>query len=104
RVVLRDAEALVDLSRGRRDVAYTVLREIVDNADGGHGVVACETLLVGTGDLDRRVHSLIDHPALATRIVADLPPGPPIPHQTWVPLASPDPASPLPPVPDGHAT
>ncbi|HEY1696147.1 MAG TPA: BREX system ATP-binding domain-containing protein [Polyangiaceae bacterium] len=104
RILLRDAEALVDLSRGRRDVAYTVLREIVDNADGGHGVVACETLLVGTGDLDRRVHSLIDHPALATRIVADLPPGPPIPHQTWVPLASPDPDVPLPPVPEGYQT
>ncbi len=74
RIVLREAAALVDLAPDRRDVAYTVLREIVDNADGGHGVVACETLLVGTGDLDRRVHSLFDHPALATRIVADVPP------------------------------
>jgi hypothetical protein len=104
RVVLRDAEALVDLSRGRRDVAYTVLREIVDNADGGHGVVACETLLVGTGDLDRRVHSLVDHPALATRIVPDLPPGPPIPHQTWIALHPADPDAPLPPVPEPHET
>jgi hypothetical protein len=50
------------------------------------------------------VHSLIDHPALATRIVADLPPGPPIPHQTWVPLSSPDPEAPLPPVPEGYET
>ncbi len=103
RVVLRDAEALVDLSPGRRDVAYTVLRELVDNADGGHGVVACETLLIGTGDLDRRVHSLIDHPALATRIVADLPPGPPIPHQTWIALAQPG-TDELPPVPKPYAT
>jgi hypothetical protein len=104
RLVLRDAEALVDLSPGRRDVAYTVLRELVDNADGGHGLVACETLLVGTGDLDRRVHSLVDHPALATRIVADLPPGPPIPHQTWMALAPDDPSAPLPPVPKPYAT
>jgi hypothetical protein len=104
RIVLRDAEALVDLSPGRRDIAYTVLREIVDNSDGGHGVVACETLLVGTGDLDRRVHSLFDHPALATRIVADVPPGPPIPHQTWIALSPDDPAAPLPPVPKPHAT
>lgn len=99
RILLRDAEALVDLSPGRRDVAYTVLREIVDNGDGGHGVVGCETLLVGTADLDRRVHSLVDHPALATRIVADVPPGPPIPHQTWIALAAPDPDAPLPAVP-----
>ncbi|HTB72557.1 MAG TPA: BREX system ATP-binding domain-containing protein, partial [Polyangiaceae bacterium] len=104
RIVLRDAEALIDLSPGRRDVAYTVLREIIDNADGGHGVVACETLLVGTGDLDRRVHSLFDHPALATRIVADLPPGPPIPHQTWIALSPDDPAAQLPPVPKPYET
>ncbi len=104
RFVLRDAEALIDLSPGRRDVAYTVLREIIDNADGGHGVVACETLLVGTRDLDRRVHSLFDHPALATRIVADLPPGPPIPHQTWIALSPDDPAAPLPPVPKPYET
>jgi P-loop Domain of unknown function (DUF2791) len=102
RVLLRDAEALVDLSPGRRDVAYTVLREIVDNADGRHGVVGCETLLIGTGDLDRRVHSLLDHPALASRVVADLPPGPPIPHQTWLALRSDDPTLPLPPVPELH--
>ncbi|HLK35736.1 MAG TPA: BREX system ATP-binding domain-containing protein, partial [Polyangiaceae bacterium] len=104
RIVLRDAEALVDLSPGRRDVAYTVLREIIDNADGGHGVVACETLVVGTGDLDRRVHSLFDHPALATRIVADMPPGPPIPHQTWIALSPDDSAAPLPPVPKPYET
>jgi hypothetical protein len=104
RILLRDAEALVDLSPGRREVAYTVLREIVDNADGGHGVVACETLLVGTGDLDRRVHSLFDHPALATRIVADVPPGPPIPHQTWIALSPDDPTAPLPPVPKPYET
>jgi hypothetical protein len=103
RVILRDAEALVDLSPGRREIAYTVLREIIDNADGGHGVVACETLLVGSGDLDRRVHSLFDHPALATRIVADLPHGPPIPHQTWIAVAPDDPNAPLPPVPKPRA-
>src|SRR5580700_3189020 len=89
RIVLRDAEALVDLSPGRRDIAYTVLRE---------------TLLVGTGDLDRRVHSLFDHPALATRIVADAPPGPPIPHQTWIALSPDDPTAPLPPVPKPYET
>jgi hypothetical protein len=104
RIVLRDAEALVDLSPGRREVAYTVLRELIDNADGGHGVVACETLLVGSGDLDRRVHSLFDHPALATRVVADVPPGPPIPHQTWIALSPDDPAAPLPAVPKTRET
>jgi hypothetical protein len=96
RVVLTDAEALIELPTARRDVAYTVLREMIDNGDG-RGMVACEVLLIGTGDLDRRVHSLLEHPALATRIVADVQPGPPIPHQTWVTLAE---TSDLPPVPE----
>lgn len=99
RILLTDAEALVDLSTARRDIAYTVLRELIDNSDGGLGMVATETLLFGTGDLDRRVHSLVDHPALATRIVADVPPGPPIPHQTWITLRESD--DDLPPVPAG---
>ncbi|UJR87080.1 BREX system ATP-binding domain-containing protein [Sandaracinus amylolyticus] len=89
RVVLRDAEALVDLSGGRRDVAYTVLRELVDNADGGRGTVATEILVVGSGALDRRAHSLTEHPALASRIAPVLPPGLPVPHQSWLSLEPP---------------
>jgi hypothetical protein len=104
RIVLRDSEALIDLSPGRRDVAYTVLRELVDNTDGGHGLVACETLLFGTRDLERRVHAPLEHPALAMRIVAEMPPGPPIPHQTWVALSPDDPSAPLPPVPKPYDT
>src|SRR5262249_42489125 len=41
---------------------------------------------------------------LATRIVADLPPGPPIPHQTWIALSADDPSAPLPPAPKPHET
>lgn len=104
RLILRDAEALVDLAPVRRDLAYTVLRELIDNTDGGAGVVACEILLVGAGSLEWRVHGPFDHPALATRIVADVPPGPPIPHQTWITLAPRDPSAELPGVPDALAT
>jgi hypothetical protein len=89
RILLTDAEALVDLSPGRREVAYAVLRELVDNADGGYGMVAAEILLVGTGALDRRVHSLFDHPALASRIRDASASGLPIPHQTWIRLGAP---------------
>jgi hypothetical protein len=99
RILLRDAEALVDLAAGRRDVAYTVLRELVDNADGGHGMVAAELLLVGTSALEKRVHSLTDHPALASRIVVDPQPGPPIPHQTWLSMRTTEPVAELPPLP-----
>ena len=88
RILLTDAEALVDLSPARRDVAYTVLRELIDNADGARGMIATEVLLIGSGALERRVHSLTDHPALASRIVVDDSHGVPVPHQSWVRLSA----------------
>ncbi|MDQ3038002.1 MAG: ATP-binding protein, partial [Myxococcota bacterium] len=72
-----------------RDVAYTVLRELIDNADGGRGMIATELLVVGSGALERRVHSLAEHPALASRVMPVLPLGPPVPHQSWITLAPP---------------
>jgi hypothetical protein len=104
RILLRDAEALVDLAPGRRDVAYTVLRELIDNADGGHGGMSgAEVLLLGTGALERRVHSLTDHPALASRIEIVATGSVPVPHQTWIPLAAPEPLAPLPDLPEVRA-
>jgi hypothetical protein len=94
RVVLTDADALVSLSPGRRDLAYGVLRELCDNGDGWRGLVATELLLVGTSLLEERAHSLHEHAALASRILP--PPGMaqdagerPFPQQTWVRLAEP---------------
>jgi hypothetical protein len=92
RILLTDADALVSLSPGRRDLAYGVLRELCDNGDGWHGMVAAEVLLVGTSALEKRVHSLQEHAALASRI---LPPGggneavAPFPHQSWIRLPAP---------------
>ncbi len=81
RVILRDAESLVDLSPGRREVAYTVLRELVDNADSPRGMVATEVLLIGGRALLDRKASLYAHPALASRLLADELIGPPLPHR-----------------------
>ena len=90
RFMLTDAEALVDLARGRRDVAYGVLRELIDNADGFGGMVASELLILGSSALERRVHSLGDHQALGSRITPPSEPsdGPPVPHQSWVSVPS----------------
>lgn len=81
RVILRDGESLVDLSPGRREVAYTVLRELVDNADSPRGMVATEVLLIGGRALLDRKASLYAHPALASRLLADTLIGPPLPHR-----------------------
>lgn len=108
RAMLVDAEALIDLSAGRRDVAYTVLRELIDNADGGHGMMGAEVLLIGARTLETRVHTLTEHPALASRIEASHVRAPaerdgslPIPHQTWIRLDRP--GDDLPAVPEPRA-
>lgn len=99
RILCTDAEALVDLSEARREVAYTVLRELVDNTDGGHGMVATELLLLGARGLLDRKASIHAHPALASRIVVDDMDKPPVPHRTLVALDPPASGEPLGPVP-----
>ena len=101
RILFTDAEALVDLSPGRRDVAYTVLRELIDNADGAgqQGAIACELLLVGGAGLVERRAALSIHEALASRLLLDTPPRWPVPHATLVPLEAPDDAGEPPPLP-----
>ena len=95
RIVFSDAHALAGLPRGRREVAYSVLRELTDNADGDRGMVAAEVLLVGGRGLVDRVTSVREHPALASRLVgksddALSTTGPPSPHQTLQLLDAPE--------------
>lgn len=99
RILLTDAHALVDLPDARREVAYTVLRELVDNTDGGHGMVATELLLLGGRGLIDRKASIHAHPALASRIVVDDMHKPPVPHRTLMSVDSPASGEPLGPVP-----
>lgn len=101
RILFTDGEALVDLSPGRRDVAYTVLRELVDNADGAgnQGAVASEILVLAGPGLVERKAALSIHEALATRLFLDGPPSWPVPHATMVPLELPDGAGEAPALP-----
>jgi hypothetical protein len=69
--VLTDAETIVDLAPGRRDVALTVLRELCDNADGHRGMIASRLVLFGGPGLILRKHALASHEALATRLLSD---------------------------------
>lgn len=84
--VLDEGEALVDLSPARRDLAYTVLRELIDNADGRGGMVATKLLVAGDAKLVTRRHAIFEHEALATRVVTLEPEAAPTPHATLVRL------------------
>lgn len=85
-IVLGDGEALVDLSPARRDVAYTVLRELIDNSDGHRGLYATKVLLAGDPSLLERRHALLDHAALASRIsvIEETLDEPPTPHASLI--------------------
>ncbi len=85
-IVLDEGEALVDLSPARRDLAYTVLRELIDNADGHGGMTATKLLLCGDAALVNRRRALFDHAALASRVVSLEPGAAPTPHATLVRL------------------
>ena len=67
--LLTEAESIVDLPAGRRDVALTVLRELCDNADGHRGMLASRVVLFGARGLVMRKHALGSHEALATRLL-----------------------------------
>jgi hypothetical protein len=89
-LVFRDGDALLHLPPARRESAYTVLRELLDNADGGRGMLATRIALVGSTALFEGARSLATLRPLATR--AQLLPGqtpPPPPHRPVVDLTMP---------------
>jgi hypothetical protein len=96
-LVFRDGDTLLHLPPARRETAYTVLRELVDNADGGRGLMGTRIVLLGSTALFEGAHSLASLRPLAMR--AALVPGPrsaPPPHRPLVDLTMPDPFEPAP--------
>jgi hypothetical protein len=90
-LVFRDADALLHMPPARRESAYTVLRELVDNADGGRGMLATRIVVLGSTALFEGPRSLASLRPLATR--AGLLPGapsPPPPHRPMIDLTVPD--------------
>ena len=89
-LLLREGDALLHLPPARRDAAYTVLRELVDNADGGRALLGTRILLFGSTALFEGTRSLATLSPLRTRVAvlpgsAALPP----PHRPLVDLAVP---------------
>src|SRR5262249_25994156 len=57
-LVFRDGDALLHLPPARRESAYTVLRELIDNTDGGRGMVTTRIALLGSTALFEGARSL----------------------------------------------
>ena len=90
-VILEGAEVLTRLSPARRDGSFTVLRELVDNADGGRGLSAAQVWVSGAPTLFDGPRAITAFRPLATRVLAHgtfdgiFPP----PHRALVDLAPP---------------
>jgi hypothetical protein len=89
-LIFRDGDTLLHLPPARRESAYTVLRELLDNADGGRGMLATRIALLGSTTLFEGAQSLATLRPLATRVALlpnQHPPSPP--HRPLVDLTMP---------------
>ncbi|MDO9015809.1 MAG: DUF2791 family P-loop domain-containing protein [Deltaproteobacteria bacterium] len=90
-LVFEGAEVLTRLSASRRDGGFTVLRELIDNADGARGLVSAQLWVGATALLYDGARGISLSGPLASRVLApapasdDLPP----PHRPLVDLSAP---------------
>jgi hypothetical protein len=68
-LVITRGETLTHLPAARRRDAYTVLRELVDNVDGGRGFVSTSVVVFGRAELFSGPRSLEALPPLAMRVM-----------------------------------
>lgn len=69
-LIAKRGERLTDLPPVRREVAYTVLRELVDNTDSARGFVATRFMVVGSEALFEGSRSISTETPLATRVLS----------------------------------
>ena len=90
-LIFEGAEVLTRLSASRRDGGFTVLRELIDNADGARGLVSAQLWIGATALLFDGARGIKLSGPLASRVLApnatpgDLPP----PHRPLVDLSAP---------------
>ncbi|MCC6215165.1 MAG: DUF2791 family P-loop domain-containing protein [Polyangiaceae bacterium] len=85
-LALTHSEALPKLPAARRRNAYVLLRELIDNVDGGRGLEATSVLVAGGGALIVGPRSVDELRPLAMRLKAATPAHVPLPHATVVDL------------------
>ena len=73
-LIARRAALLSELPTAQRESAYTVLRELVDNADGPRGAVATRIYVSGADELFEGRGALVENAPLATRTLDEAPP------------------------------
>lgn len=91
-LVVKKAGLLTELSPSKREAAYTVLRELVDNADGPRGCTACRIYVSGGDELFEGSRCLFENAPLATRVMPgsdEEPAASLLPHATLVHLEAP---------------
>ena len=69
-LVVEGTDPIANFPPARRLAAYTVLRELIDNADGGRGLVASRLVVAGTTSLFAGPRSIASLPPLARRVDA----------------------------------
>lgn len=84
---LVDGDRVARRTPRQRERAYTLLRELIDNFDGGRGMTSTRLVITGGARLFEGPTSLRSLPALASRVEAPGAAAPPPPHRTWVDLA-----------------
>ncbi|MEI8258943.1 MAG: BREX system ATP-binding domain-containing protein, partial [Deltaproteobacteria bacterium] len=67
-VIFEDAEVITKLPPGRRENAYTVLRELIDNTDTARGLVSVQILVTGLPPLFEGRRSIESLAPLALRV------------------------------------
>ncbi len=90
-VIFEDAEVITKLPPGRRENAYTVLRELIDNTDTARGLVSTQVLVTGLPPLfeGRRSIESLAPLALRVRDLTDATGAWPPPHRPRVDLDPP---------------
>ncbi len=90
-VIFEDADVVAKLPPGRRDAAYTVLRELIDNTDTARGMTSTQIVVAGQPALFTGKRSIESLAPLASRVNvswsdrAELPP----PHRPLIDLDPP---------------
>jgi hypothetical protein len=88
-LLFENAHLFVRLPEARRDAVYTVLRELIDNADGARGLASTRAMLLGLDELYEGRASIASSAPLATRVlptVSSPAEGLPPPHHPFLDL------------------